>query len=150
MLGRGREADARRAIAGLNAVSETDPLVQEFIAELSVAIQEENEVRASTLRRYRLVLIAPQGGHATWAECFSTRNMLWKRTGNGMMLQFIQQLVRRSASRALSAVCSHAAERTKLLLLLRRHVLPVRWHIVRIYLRRYCPHFIHIVDFRHT
>jgi len=42
---------------------------------LAVGIREENE-----------------GGKATWAECFSTRNVLWKRTINGMMLQFIQQL----------------------------------------------------------
>jgi len=42
---------------------------------LEVGIKEENE-----------------GGKATWLECFSTRNMLWKRTINGMMLQFIQQL----------------------------------------------------------
>ena len=43
--------------------------------ELEIGIRAENE-----------------GGKATWIECFSTRNMLWKRTLNGMMLQFIQQL----------------------------------------------------------
>lgn len=75
LLGLGREDEARRAIAGLNGTPESDPLVQEVVDELIVAIQEENE-----------------GGRATWAECFSTRNMLWKRTINGMMLMFIQQL----------------------------------------------------------
>jgi hypothetical protein len=43
--------------------------------ELEFAIKVENE-----------------GGKATWMECFSTRNNLWKRTLNGIMLQFIQQL----------------------------------------------------------
>ncbi|EJD54351.1 general substrate transporter [Auricularia subglabra TFB-10046 SS5] len=75
LLGQEREPEARNAIAGLNGVPEDDPLVQEIVNDLSVAIREENE-----------------GGKATWAECFSARNMLWKRTGNGMMLQFIQQL----------------------------------------------------------
>jgi SP family sugar:H+ symporter-like MFS transporter len=49
--------------------------VEETIEELDFAINAENE-----------------GGKATWAECFSTRNKLWMRTGHGMMLQFIQQL----------------------------------------------------------
>ena len=54
---------------------EDDPIVLDTIEELEVGIKAENE-----------------GGKATWAECFSARNMLWKRTMNGMMLQFIQQL----------------------------------------------------------
>jgi SP family sugar:H+ symporter-like MFS transporter len=59
----------------LNGVPEDDELVEELVAELDFAIQAENE-----------------GGKATWMACFSTRNNLWKRTINGMMLQFIQQL----------------------------------------------------------
>lgn len=62
-------------VAQLNGVPEDDLLVIETMEELEFAIRMENE-----------------GGKATWAECFSTRNMLWKRTLNGMMLQFIQQL----------------------------------------------------------
>lgn len=75
LLGTGKEAEARRVIAQLNSVPEDDLLVIEIIEELEFAIKAENE-----------------GGKATWMECFSTRNMLWKRTLNGMMLQFIQQL----------------------------------------------------------
>ncbi|TDL19419.1 general substrate transporter [Rickenella mellea] len=75
LLGQGRDAEARRNIAEINSVDEDDPLVLDIVEELQVAIRAENE-----------------GGKATWAECFSTRNMLWKRTLNGMMLQFIQQL----------------------------------------------------------
>ena len=75
LLGTGREAEARRVVAQLNSVPEDDLLVIELMEELEFGIQAENE-----------------GGKATWMECFSTRNMLWKRTLNGMMLQFIQQL----------------------------------------------------------
>ncbi|KAI0803285.1 general substrate transporter [Irpex lacteus] len=75
LLGVGKEAEARRVVAMLNSVPETDLLVLEVIEELEFGIKAENE-----------------GGKATWAECFSTRNALWKRTINGMMLQFIQQL----------------------------------------------------------
>ncbi len=64
-----------RVIADLNSVPIDDPLVLDLIEELEVGIRAENE-----------------GGKATWLECFSGRNMLWKRTINGMMLQFIQQL----------------------------------------------------------
>lgn len=74
-MGNGREDEARKVIAELNSVPEDDPLVAEVIEELEFGIKAENE-----------------GGKATWLECFSTRNALWKRTGNGMMLQFIQQL----------------------------------------------------------
>ncbi|KAG6812635.1 hypothetical protein H0H92_001718 [Tricholoma furcatifolium] len=75
LLGTDREPEARRVVAELNGVAEDDPLVEEIIEELNFGIRAENE-----------------GGKATWAECFSTRNHLWKRTLNGMMLQFIQQL----------------------------------------------------------
>jgi hypothetical protein len=75
LLGQGRSDEARRVIAELNSVSEDDPLVLDIVEELEVGIRAENE-----------------GGKATWAECFSSRNLLWKRTMNGMMLQFIQQL----------------------------------------------------------
>ncbi|KIJ53995.1 hypothetical protein M422DRAFT_24987 [Sphaerobolus stellatus SS14] len=75
LLGLNREVEARAALSDLNGVPPDDPLIQELIEELELGIREENE-----------------GGKATWLECFSTRNMLWWRTGNGMMLQFIQQL----------------------------------------------------------
>lgn len=75
LLGTGKEAEARKVIAQLNGVPEDDLLVIELMEELEFGIKVENE-----------------GGKATWLECFSTRNMLWKRTLNGMMLQFIQQL----------------------------------------------------------
>lgn len=75
LLGSGREAEARKVIAQLNSVPEDDPVVIETMDELEYGIRAENE-----------------GGKATWMECFSKRNMLWKRTINGMMLQFIQQL----------------------------------------------------------
>ncbi|KAF8899307.1 sugar transporter [Infundibulicybe gibba] len=75
LLGTGRIDEARKVVAELNGVPIDDPLVEESIEELNYGIQEEN-----------------RGGKATWMECFSSRNNLWKRTGNGMMLQFIQQL----------------------------------------------------------
>ncbi|KAH7922786.1 general substrate transporter [Leucogyrophana mollusca] len=75
LLGTGRSEDARRVIAELNSVPLDDALVYEQVEELDLAIKAENE-----------------GGKATWFECFSHRNALWKRTSNGMMLQFIQQL----------------------------------------------------------
>jgi MFS transporter, SP family, sugar:H+ symporter len=75
LLGTGREQEARAVIADLNSVPVDDDLVEEMVEELLIGLRAENE-----------------GGKATWAECFSTRNALWKRTGNGMMLQFIQQL----------------------------------------------------------
>ncbi|KAK0199183.1 general substrate transporter [Armillaria mellea] len=65
LLGTDRTEDARKVIAELNSTVE----------ELMFSIRAENE-----------------NGKATWLECFSTRNALWKRTINGMMLQFIQQL----------------------------------------------------------
>ncbi|KZT74921.1 general substrate transporter [Daedalea quercina L-15889] len=75
LLGTGREIEARVVVAELNSVPEDDPVVLEIIEELEFGIHAEND-----------------GGKATWLECFSPRNMLWKRTINGMMLQFIQQL----------------------------------------------------------
>ena len=75
LLGTGRDAEARRVVSQLNSVPEDDILVIEIIEELEFGIRAENE-----------------GGKATWLECFSQRNQLWKRTINGMMLQFIQQL----------------------------------------------------------
>ncbi|KAF5371780.1 hypothetical protein D9758_003568 [Tetrapyrgos nigripes] len=75
LLGTGKRDEARAVIAELNSVPLDDPLVDETVDELQYAINAENE-----------------GGQVGWAECFSTRNMLWKRTANGMMLQFIQQL----------------------------------------------------------
>jgi SP family sugar:H+ symporter-like MFS transporter len=59
----------------MNGVPIDDALVVETVEERRFAINEENA-----------------GGKATWFECFSTRNSLWKRAINGMMLQFIQQL----------------------------------------------------------
>ncbi|KAB5589324.1 Low-affinity glucose transporter HXT3 [Ceratobasidium theobromae] len=75
LLGQGREQEAREAISAVNGYAPNDPFVDDIVEELEIGIREEN-----------------QGGKATWAECFSTRNKLWMRTGNGMMLQFIQQL----------------------------------------------------------
>ena len=75
LIGTGRREEARIVVAALNGVPEDDGLVNEVVGELEFAIQAENE-----------------GGKATWLECFSTRNYLWKRTINGMMLQFLQQL----------------------------------------------------------
>ncbi|KAJ3574621.1 hypothetical protein NP233_g1641 [Leucocoprinus birnbaumii] len=75
LLGTGKREEAKKVIALLNGVPEDHAVVDEVIEELDFAIRAENE-----------------GGKATWMECFSTRNNLWKRTGNGMMLQFIQQL----------------------------------------------------------
>ncbi|KAF8644246.1 hypothetical protein AX16_008601 [Volvariella volvacea WC 439] len=75
LLGTGRTEEAHAVVADLNGVPVNDPLVDELVKELQYSINAENE-----------------GGKATWAECFSDRNFLWKRTTNGMMLQFIQQL----------------------------------------------------------
>jgi len=75
LLGTGRAVQARRVIAELNSVPEDSDFVNDLVEEIEVGIRAENE-----------------GGKATWLECFSTRNQLWRRTINGMMLQFIQQL----------------------------------------------------------
>ncbi|VDC04259.1 unnamed protein product [Peniophora sp. CBMAI 1063] len=71
----GKEDVARKNIANLNNVPLDDPIVEEEISTLKMGIAAENE-----------------GGKVGWLECFSRRNQLWKRTLNGMMLQFIQQL----------------------------------------------------------
>ena len=97
-------------MAKLNGVPVDDPIVDTTVSELEYGIQMENE-----------------GGKATWMECFSERNLLWKRTMNGIMLQFIQQLngqnfyCEPSASRLMLFKADIKAYR-----LLRRHVLPVR------------------------
>ncbi|KAF9820003.1 hypothetical protein IEO21_01665 [Rhodonia placenta] len=75
LLGIGKETEAQAVVAELNGVPQDDPLVQDIIEDLAFGIKAENE-----------------GGKVTWLECFSTRNQLWKRTINGMMLMFIQQL----------------------------------------------------------
>lgn len=75
LLGIGRDQEALEALTYLNGVPADDPIVQEALEELAVAIREENE-----------------GGKATWIECFSPNAFMYKRTINGMMLQFIQQL----------------------------------------------------------
>ena len=86
MIGIGQPEQARQVIADMNGTSLDDPLVEEAMEELEIGIRAENE-----------------GGKATWMECFSTRNMLWKRTINGMMLQFIQQLNGQNFCASLSA-----------------------------------------------
>jgi SP family sugar:H+ symporter-like MFS transporter len=75
LIGIGKVEEARQVIADMNGAGLHDAVVNEVMEELEIGIRAENE-----------------GGKATWLECFSTRNMLWKRTLNGMMLQFIQQL----------------------------------------------------------
>jgi hypothetical protein len=59
----------------INNCARDDPIVTEEIEDLNFGLQAENE-----------------GGKAGWLECFSKRNVLWKRTINGMMLMFFQQL----------------------------------------------------------
>ncbi|UOH85377.1 hypothetical protein LQV05_002199 [Cryptococcus neoformans] len=75
LLGRGDEKGALKAIARLNDCEVDDALTRDVIKDLEEAIKEENE-----------------GGKAGWLECFSTRSMMWKRTLNGCMIQFLQQL----------------------------------------------------------
>jgi len=93
LLGKGKEKEAVVAIAKLNQTEIEDPIVAEEVAELEDAIKQENE-----------------GGKAGWLECFSLRAMsktltlrrlerdreadesVWKRTMNGMMIQFLQQM----------------------------------------------------------
>ncbi|RXW18128.1 hypothetical protein EST38_g7728 [Candolleomyces aberdarensis] len=73
LLFTGRREEATKVVATLNGVPADDPLVEELVGELEFSIAAENA-----------------DGKATWAECFSPS--LWRRTVNGMMLQFIQQL----------------------------------------------------------
>ena len=75
LLGTNRGEEARRVIAELGSVPIDSDVVEAHIAELAEAIKAENE-----------------GGKATWAACFSTRNAMRRRTCNGIMLQCIQQL----------------------------------------------------------
>jgi MFS transporter, SP family, sugar:H+ symporter len=75
LIGIGKHDEARQIIATMNNTSLDDPVVIDAIEELEIGIRAENE-----------------GGKVSWMECFSTRNMLWKRTMNGMVLQCIQQL----------------------------------------------------------
>ncbi|TFK56381.1 sugar transporter [Heliocybe sulcata] len=75
LLGTGCREQAVQVVAQMNSVDVDDPLVTEIIEELEYGIKAENE-----------------GGKAGWLECFSTRNKLWFRTINGIMLQAIQQL----------------------------------------------------------
>jgi hypothetical protein len=115
LLGTGRSAEARRVLAELNSVPEDDGLVDELIEELEFGIRAENE-----------------GGKATWIECFSSRNFLWKRTLNGMMLQFIQQL----NGQNFYCESQQQLRRFHFLLtvsirLLRRYFLPKCWYRVR-------------------
>lgn len=108
LLGTGRREEARKVVAELNGVPIDDALVEETMEELEFGIRAENE-----------------GGKATWAECFSTRNNLWKRTGNGMMLQFIQQL--NGQNFYCVCQCLHLASCVLLMFplrLLRRYILP--------------------------
>ena len=101
-------------VSQLNSLPPDDPTVIEIIEELEFGIRAENE-----------------GGKATWLECFSTRNLLWKRTMNGMMLQFIQQLNGQNfycESRPLRIPLDVAADLSRCSRLLRRHVLPERGH----------------------
>ncbi|WVR06647.1 hypothetical protein IAU60_003679 [Kwoniella sp. DSM 27419] len=75
LLGKGKEKQAIVAIAKLNDCGVDDQLTQDVMRELEEAIREENS-----------------DGKAGWLECFSTRSMMWKRTLNGCMVQFLQQL----------------------------------------------------------
>lgn len=114
LLGTGRRAEARTVIASLNGVPEDDELVDELVGELEYAINAENE-----------------GGKATWAECFSTRNFLWKRTINGMMLQFIQQLNGQNFYCKSYLSTSYVWADHTCIRLLWRHLLPKRGYRVR-------------------
>ena len=73
LLGNGKDAEARHIVAEPNGLREDDPVVVEPIEELEFGIRAENE-----------------GGKAAWLECFSERNLLWKRTIGGITFQFIQ------------------------------------------------------------
>ncbi|WVQ84241.1 hypothetical protein IAT38_006393 [Cryptococcus sp. DSM 104549] len=75
LLGKGKEREALVAIARLNDCEVDDPLTADVMKEMEEAIREENE-----------------GGKAGWLECFGSRSMMWKRTMNGCMVQFLQQL----------------------------------------------------------
>jgi hypothetical protein len=114
LLGTGRREEALTVVAKLNGVPENDPLVETTVSELEYGIRAENE-----------------GGKATWAECFSTRNALWKRTVNGMMLQFIQQLNGQNFyCKQPSNLPQRESRLTTPFRLLRRYILPECWNPV--------------------
>lgn len=94
---------------------EDSVLVNEMVEEIEVGIFAENE-----------------GGKATWLECFSPRNQLWKRTINGMMLQFIQQLNGQNFYCKRSSLHIKSSFLIISYRLLRRHILPECWNRVRL------------------
>ncbi|WVQ96594.1 hypothetical protein IAU59_003699 [Kwoniella sp. CBS 9459] len=76
LLGKGKEEAAIVAIAKLNDCEVGDKITQDVMRELEDAIKQEND-----------------GGKAGWLECISfNQSMMWKRTLNGCMVQFLQQL----------------------------------------------------------
>lgn len=75
LLGKGKQEAALKSIAALNDCNTEDPLAREIYDDLEEAVAAENA-----------------DGQASWLECFSTRSMMWKRTLNGMMIQFLQQV----------------------------------------------------------
>jgi len=75
LLGKGKTEQAIKSIAALNDTDVNSELTREIMEELEEAIAAENSE-----------------GTASWLECFSTHGMMWKRTMNGMMIQFLQQL----------------------------------------------------------
>jgi Sugar (and other) transporter len=114
LLGTGRKDEARQVVADLNGVPLDDGLVDDIVEELEFAIKAENE-----------------GGKATWMECFSTRNNLWKRTVNGMMLQFIQQLNGQNFYCMRFLTLYYTSPNDLFSRLLRRYLLPERRNCVR-------------------
>lgn len=75
LLGKGKEEQALRSIAALNDCTIDDPKAQEMLVELEEAVAVENAE-----------------GKGSWLELFSLKGHMWKRTLNGMMIQFLQQL----------------------------------------------------------
>lgn len=75
LLGKGKEEQALRSIAALNDCTIDDPKAQEMLVELEEAVAVENAE-----------------GKGSWLELFSCKGHMWKRTLNGMMIQFLQQL----------------------------------------------------------
>lgn len=75
LLGKGKEQQALKSIAALNDCTIDDPAAQEMLVELEEAVAIENAE-----------------GKGSWLELFSPKGYMWKRTLNGMMIQFLQQL----------------------------------------------------------
>lgn len=75
LLGKGKEESALKSIAALNNCSIDDPAAQEMLMELEEALAIENAE-----------------GKGSWLELFELKGHMWKRTLNGMMIQFLQQL----------------------------------------------------------